>query len=221
MRTAVERRFPGCVAVFLQGCSGNIRVQILNDDRTEWIKGTPETARRFGLDLADAVERAVCRTGDSIAGPIEARSAEIQAPLAGLAAGKTWPFRIQAFRLGAQSEHPFVLLALGAEPFVEYSLELERRLKPAHTIVIGCANGMAAYLPTAKACEEGGYEPNAWGENWYALPGPYAAEAEAVVLDAAERLARPKWACPAAGADPGLISTSNHRGVAWSCEARP
>lgn len=184
-REFVKAKFPGTAAIFLQGCAGNIRVQILNDDRKGWVKGTPEMARRFGFDLADAVERAVAKAGVPIVGPIEARRTEVRVPLVPTASPNTIPFRVQAFRFGAASKHPFVLIGLGTEPFIEYGLELQRRLTPANVMVIGYANALAGYLPTAKGCEEGGYEPNAWNEGWYALPGPYAKEAEAVVLDAA------------------------------------
>ena len=192
VRKHVEKKYPGATSIFLQGCAGNIRIQVLNEDRTDWIKGTPEDAERFGFDLADAVERALTKRAEPIVGPIEAEYAEIAAPLKRDTEPKTLPFRIQAFRLGARSKTQFTLVALGAEAFIEYGLELEKRLRPANTIVIGYSNGMAGYLPTAKACIEGGYEPNAWSEHWYALPGPYAPEAESVILEAAEKLARPE-----------------------------
>ena len=188
-RERLERRYPGASAVFLQGCAGNIRVQILNEQRDAWVPGTQGMARRFGLDIADAVERALAKPGQAIDGPIQARAEEAQVPLAGPAAGQAIPLRVQAFRFGS-GEQPFVLIGLGTEPFVEYGLNLERRLAPARVMVLGYANALAGYLPTAAGCEEGGYEPNAWGEGWYALPGPYSPAAEQVVLDTATRLAR-------------------------------
>lgn len=192
-RKHVEDKFPGVTAMFLQGCAGNIRIQILNEKRTDWVKGAPKDADRFGFDLADAAERAVTKQQwDEVVGPIETEFAMIDAPLKEESSSKTLPFRIQAFRIGAKSKKPFILLALGAEVFIEYGLELESRLQPANTIVIGYANAMAGYLPTTQAIYQGGYEPNSWREWWYALPGPYAPEVESVILNASEKLARPK-----------------------------
>lgn len=187
VRKYVEKKHPGATAVFVQGCAGNIRIQILNKERDGWIEGTPEMADRFGHDIADAVGRALVKPGDPIAGPIEAGCAVAAAPIKREQDPMTHPFRIQALRLGARSKTPFVLVALGAEPFVEYGLQLEAKLRPANSMVIGYANDCAAYLPTAAGVREGGYEPSDYG-GMYGLAGPYAPEAEAVVLDGVMKL---------------------------------
>lgn len=102
---------------------------------------------------------------------------------------ETWPYRIQAFRLGS-GQSPFTLVALDGEVFTEYGLNLERMLRPAPTIVLGYTNGVVSYLFTAAAIAEGGYELNAY--RWFRLPGPYTAEAESIVLEATAELARAK-----------------------------
>ena len=103
------------------------------------------------------------------------------------------PFCIQALRLGARSSTPFTLVALGTEPSIQYGLNLEKKLRPANTIVIGYANALASYLTTAQELKEGGFEPNCWGGKYRPKQnGSYAPEAEGVVLQAAEELARPK-----------------------------
>ena len=45
MRSFVEKKHPGCVVVFLQGCTGNIRIRVVTKDLKGWYRGTPETAR--------------------------------------------------------------------------------------------------------------------------------------------------------------------------------
>ena len=81
MRHFLEAAHPGAVAVFMQGCTGNIRVRLVNDDLTGWVKGNPERAREFGRELADAVERAIAKPGVKISGPIQAEYAELRLPL--------------------------------------------------------------------------------------------------------------------------------------------
>jgi len=101
---------------------------------------------------------------------------------------ETWPYRIQAFRLGG-GKAPFTLAALDGEVFCEYGLNLGRMLQPAATVVLGYSNGVVTYLPTAQAILEGGYEANAF--RTFQLPGPYTREVEAMVLQTAAELARP------------------------------
>lgn len=192
IRKWMQVKYPGATAMYFQGCAGNIRIQVLNEDRNRWIKGDPTMAERFGHDLADAVERAMTKPGDPIVGPIEYVYAVIPAPLQRETDPKTTPLRVQVFRFGPRSKTPFIFIGLGAEAFIEYGLQLEQRLRPANSIVVGYANDLAGYLPTAQACREGGYEPNAWDETSYDLPGPYSPDAEVFILDAVEKLAKPR-----------------------------
>jgi hypothetical protein len=106
---------------------------------------------------------------------------------------KTWPYRIQAFRLG-DSRAPLTLVALDGEVFTEYGLNLGKMLQPATTVVLGYSNGVVTYLPTAKALAAGGYEPTAYP--YFHVPGPYTPEVESMVLKAAAQLARPKLNTP-------------------------
>jgi len=220
MRRFLDERHPGAVAVFLQGCSGDLVARRPNETMTAFAPASVEMAEDLGRELADAVDRAIHKPGTPIAGPIEAELCEIQLPLRKLpieeyekaanrndafsgAWGKmylemlrrgekppeTWPYRIQAFRLGG-GKAPLTLVALDGEVFCEYGLNLRRMLQPATTIVLGYSNGVVTYLPTAKAIRDGGYEPNAF--RWWRLPGPFTPEAEAMVLKSAAALARPK-----------------------------
>ena len=102
---------------------------------------------------------------------------------------ETWPYRIQAFRLGGDP-HPFTMVALDGEVFCQYGLNIGRMLQPAATMVLGYSNGVVTYLPTAKGLEEGGYEANAY--RFFRLPGPFTKEVEQIVLKAAVKLARPR-----------------------------
>jgi hypothetical protein len=48
-------------------------------------------------------------------------------------------------------------LTVPGELFVEYQLELRRRLAPRKVLLIGYANGWPGYIPTREAFAEGGY----------------------------------------------------------------
>jgi hypothetical protein len=237
MRRAVEKRHPGAVAVFLQGCGANVDSQVGSSPErllknsvgfghemaVEALKSDrplEKLAESFGNELAAGVERALAKPGTTVSGPIQSEYAVIDLPLKEISTEryeeaarrddkfsgkwghmysemlrrgekipKTWPYRIQAFRLGA-APNPLTLVALDGEVFCEYGLNLGRMLQPAKTIVLGYSNGIVTYLPTARGLEEGGYEADAY--RFYRLPGPYSQDAERVVLEAAARLARPK-----------------------------
>ncbi len=237
MRRLVEKRHPGTVVVFLQGCCGNVDSQVgsrpknLLKNSVGWghekavaalktDRPLRKLAESFGGELAEGVHRALKKPGIPITGPIESKYAVINLPLQKIPAEKyeaaaarsdrfsdkwgkmfgdmlkrgekipeTWPYRIQAFRLGG-GPHPFTLVALDGEVFCEYGLNIGRMLQPAVTIVLGYSNGVVTYLPTAKGLDEGGYEANAY--RFFRLPGPYTKEVEQIVLEAAVELARPK-----------------------------
>ena len=114
---------------------------------------------------------------------IEAEYAEIELP-SKKEPGQTVPYRIQAFRLGAGSDRPFTLVALQGEVFIEYSLNLQKALQSANTVVLGYSNHSRGYICTAEGIKEGGYEcPKC----------PVTGAAEPIILQAAIELAQPKY----------------------------
>jgi len=221
MRDFIEKRHPGTVVVFLQGCAGDVRIQIIDEYATKFIRESEEqVAGRLGRDLGCSVEWALNKPGTPITGPIEYDYKTIDLPLgkvtesqyqqaadsntykkrwgqkhlAMLESGRTipqiQPYRIQVFRLGADDKNPFILIALQGEVFTEYGFNLAERLKPANTIVLGYSNHIAGYVCTAEAIKQGGYEPQAY--SFWKTAGPYTTEAEAMILEAAVKLAKSK-----------------------------
>jgi hypothetical protein len=63
-----------------------------------------------------------------------------------------------------------LVLHLPGEPFIEYQLKAQELRKDDFVCVAGYGDGGPGYLPTAKAYEEGGYEPTV------ALAGPKSEE---------------------------------------------
>jgi len=220
MRQAIEERHPGSVAVFLQGCGGDLVARRPNADMTAYAKASVEMAEALGRELAGAVERGLAKDGTPVTGPIRSEYAEISLPVDKVSAeeykqaaarndhftdvwGKTYSEKLARgeklpetwpYRIQTfrfgKGDSPLVVVALDGEVFCEYGLNLNRMLRPARSIVLGYSNGSVSYLPTAQAIRDGGYEPNTF--RWYGLPGPYKPEDESLVLDAAARLARPR-----------------------------
>lgn len=218
MRRDLERLHPGAVAVFLEGCCGDLVARRANVTMTGFAPASIEMAADLGRQLAEAVGRAMDKPGGAVEGPIRARLTEVRLPVQQVpleeyrqAAEKNDPFSgpwgkmyweiarqgkpiptTWPFRIQAfrfgGGPTPLTVVALGGEVFCEYGLQLRRALEPATTIVLGYSNGVAAYLSTAKVIRDGGYEPKAF--RWWRLPGPYAPEVEAIVLRSATDLAK-------------------------------
>ncbi len=71
-----------------------------------------------------------------------------------------YEYPVQAWRLGAEdgaAPSSLLLIAIGGEAVVDYSLRFKREFGPG-TWVCGYANDMAAYIPSRRVWEEGGYE---------------------------------------------------------------
>lgn len=65
----------------------------------------------------------------------------------------SYPYPVQAWRIGNE----LLLIGIGGEAVVDYSLRFKREFGP-KTWVCGYANDMAAYIPSRRVWEEGGYE---------------------------------------------------------------
>ena len=79
-----------------------------------------------------------------------------------------------------------VLVALSGEPLVEIGLTIKQRISAEHVFVIGYANGIIGYIPTARAFERGGYEV-VHAPRWYGTSS-LTPETEQIVLDTVDRL---------------------------------
>lgn len=64
-----------------------------------------------------------------------------------------YQYPVQAWRIG----EGLLLIAIGGEAVVDYSLRFKREFGP-RTWVCGYANDMAAYIPSRRVWDEGGYE---------------------------------------------------------------
>ena len=65
----------------------------------------------------------------------------------------SYPYPVQAWRIGDE----LLFIAIGGEAVVDYALRFKREFGP-RAWVCGYANDMAAYIPSRRVWEEGGYE---------------------------------------------------------------
>lgn len=84
-----------------------------------------------------------------------------------------------------------ILVALGGEPVVDYSLRLKKELagKDRLVWVAGCSNLVNAYVPSRRVLLEGGYEGTEAVIS-QSLPGPFHLDLEERIVGAVHRQAR-------------------------------
>lgn len=209
---------PATVALFLQGCAGNVNPNWIYD-RPEVVPAPPrvfpaelgprllemgrigrlvggtalaaaESIMSFSAQAALGAARRVvelavrrdlpeglaerAKRAASHGGASPRRYAGIDARVArGDRSVKT---EVQVFRLG-----DCIVAALPGEVFVEWQLELRRRLEPRTVLAVELANDSIGYVPTPEAFAQGGYEPRvAW----------FVPEAGRILTDAVVEAAR-------------------------------
>lgn len=174
---AIEAAHPGTTAMFFNACGA---------DQNPIPRCEPALAEQYGRMLADGVEAVLAGemrpVGEGLATACEwielaydeVVTRETLLPVAAgdeadlhvrwarrmlalLDEGTVFPtsyeYPVQAWRLGDE----LLLIGLGGEAVVDYALRFKREFGPG-TWVCGYANDMAAYIPSRRVWEEGGYE---------------------------------------------------------------
>jgi len=199
----LQEDYPGAVALFVQGAAG---------DQNPYPRGPLEYAVRYGRSLADAVEAALqVKVRHPVNGPLQSalgyapihyaettraelvqrtqhgdrqEKARAAAWLRQLdSTGKlpeSYACPVQVVRFGTD----MLLVALGGEPTVEYSLRLKRELGggPAAVWFAGYSNDVFGYLGSREVLIGGGYEGYETNANSSVHPGPYALDTEERVV---------------------------------------
>ncbi len=199
---ALERSHPEATAMFFMGCGA---------DQNALPRRKIELAERYGNMLAGAVEEALLAPPRALAPelrttmelvtlqlgppPTEAELEKLKTDkspltqrwaarlLADLKAGKpfirTYPLPVQAWQFGGQQ----LLITLGGEPVVDWSLKFKREFG-AQTWVAGYCNDVMGYIPSLRVLQEDvpplaqsrwGYE-GAYSTVVYGLPASRWAE---------------------------------------------
>jgi hypothetical protein len=200
----LEAAHPGAIAMFFAGCGA---------DQNPLPRRTVELAREYGKQLAAAVDAMLARPMTPVGPEWAGTYKEIDLPLAEVPTREAlaratlsdnkyeaarakmllkkldgdgsipaaYPYPVQAWRLGKV----LTLLTLGGEVVVDYSLRLKKELGPG-TWVMGYANDVMAYIPSARVLEEGGYEGGG-AMVYYGLPSPWGPRVEELIVAEAHR----------------------------------
>jgi len=200
----LEKALPGTTAMFLQLCGA---------DQDPYPRKKLEYAVQHGKTLADAVERVLAGTlrpvhpairtafevirldfahqdravfEQELKGTDRFRKRRAEAVLAALDAGRpVWqvPVPVQAVGFGDN----LVMLGLGGEVVVDYSLRLKHEYPHTNLIVAAYSNDVSCYIPSHRMLSEGGYEVIA-SMVYYAQPGPLAENVEETLIGACHRI---------------------------------
>jgi hypothetical protein len=204
----LEAAHPGAVAMFFAGCGA---------DQNPLPRRSVELAKNYGKQLADAVEVVLAKPMKPLAPEFAAAYREIDLPLAELpsrdsllkdttsrdkfvaarakmllkkleAGGQlpaAYPYPVQTLRLGKD----LTLLTLGGEVVVDFSLRLKKELGAERTWVMGYANDVMAYIPSARVLKEGGYEGGG-AMVYYGLPTVWGPKVEELIVEEVQRQAK-------------------------------
>ncbi len=189
---AIERRYPGATALFLQGCGGDAKVSP---------RGTLDLARAYGELLGAIVVHAMEGKMSPVRGPLKCAFDTVKLPfahtpsreelaarlkdanvfqqrlarhlLAQLDAGgrieDSLPYPVETWSLAPDLK----LIALGGETLVDYALRLKRELTGAKLFIVGYSNDVSCYIPSERVLAEGGYEGGD-AMVYYGRPSPFA-----------------------------------------------
>lgn len=201
---AVERKYPGAVALFAAGCGA---------DQNPLPRRSVALARQYGEQLAAAAEQAIEDAMQPLAPHLDTFYSEVElalmpAPgreaieaiardsatymancalefLSQLDAGKplreTYPYCLQLWRLGDQT-----LVAMGGEVVVDYAVFIKTMLGK-DTFVFGYSNDVMSYIPSKRVLDEGGYEGDS-SQFLYGMPAKWRDDIEDRILDTVRRL---------------------------------
>ena len=196
-QVALEKKYVGTVALFLNGCSG---------DQNPQPRGTLQLAEQHGLELAAAVENVISGKMKQVHGKIKGKlqlvqlrfkpysMEEYQSDIIGSnpykqrrarlmieAYNKQWDIKkyeypVQAIRIGSD----LTFLALGGEVVVDYALKTKKKYQKDNLFIAGYCNHVICYIPTKKILQEGGYEAE---DNliYYGMPGPFENDIESKI----------------------------------------
>ncbi len=207
----IERRHPQAIALFVAGCGGNINPL----PRRE-----VALADKYGRQLADAVDKVLGRSMETVRGPFRSAFAEITLEFAeqptveklrAATAAKSEGERAWATHLLFQLEHggipasyPFPIqawrlgelswVALGGETVVDYALRLKKEAGP-KLWVFGYSNDVMAYIPSESILVAGGYEGKT-SMIPHGKPGPWVAGLEGKIVGRVHDLLRQVRAAP-------------------------
>jgi neutral ceramidase len=205
----IEAKHPGATALFWTGCGA---------DANPLPRGTVELCKKYGRELADAVEDTLASRLTPITGVSAAKYATIALPFDKLPSRAQWEMErhskqhmvrnraeryLQMLDRGEKIDNQYryyptqvwqlgelTWIALGGEVVVDYSLRLQRELGRDHPLwIAGYANDVMAYIPSLRVLKEGGYEGDT-SMVPYGMPAKWGPEIEEKIVAKVHELAK-------------------------------
>lgn len=197
----LDQAYPGCVSMFWQGCTGDLRPRnILGDHFAE---GDYDKAQLFAGDFVEDCKRTLSRSGRKVSEKLSIHSREILLPLENRKSDEELRAclgsqdevqRAWAMKVLEKGNPAFEILRMkyvkygeglavyffGAEMSQEYAL-WARRQDPS-AVCTAYTDGMTGYICTAQQILEGGYEPKG-SAKYFALGGTFPPEVEKLIKD--------------------------------------
>lgn len=203
-QAAIERDYPGCVAICSVGCGADQNPNSgVTGDRADIALGQ-------GEELAAEVRRLLGGFLAPVHGELRAQMQRVDLPLQPLPTRAEWEkraegddplghhARVQLARLDRGEELPEVISApiqswrfgdslavvfLPGETVVDYAVRLKRELDASRIWLNGYSNASPGYVPSERILSEGGYEGGG-AMIYYDIPAPYAAGMEQKIVGA-------------------------------------
>lgn len=194
---ALELKYPGAIAVFLQGAGG---------DQGTMPRGTVAYVEQYGHTLAESVSQVLKGDMDTLESKLlvcykeidlELNSPPSKNEIAEMSKSdyyfykkwveknlnsidskpvvRSYSYPIQIWKIGKHK-----VFAMGGEPVIDYAVKL-KQIFGRSSMVIGYSNDVMAYIPSVQVLNEGGYE-GATSQIAFGLPGTWKYSIESTIL---------------------------------------
>ena len=205
---ALEREFPGAIALTALGCAG---------DQNPNPRGTYALAQQHGQSLADEAQRVVKGTMQPLSPSLVCQMKRFTLPFDTLPTREEFELRVTSKGSGAYhakkqlerldrgeklaTELPYsvqtwsfgnelAMVFLPGEVVVDYSLRLKRECIGTKLWVNAYSNDVPCYIPSRRVLEEGGYEA-AGAMLYYDRPTKLAPQVEELIIRAVHEILPP------------------------------
>lgn len=185
----LDEENPGCTAMFLQGCTGDLRPNSVLGEL--FVPQSFEGVKQFAGQFKNHCQRVLTAAGEPVEGKLRMKRLEVMLPVdpsknaqkkAAAAGGdvpsQQWVEACAKKRFRSYETLELSLLELGGFSMFFFNAEVSqhyaafaRSLRP-DAIASGYTNGMIGYLANAQQIGEGGYEPEG-SALYFAVAGTY------------------------------------------------
>ncbi len=205
-----------CVAEFLQGCCGDIRVRTVDDSGHDWRAGTYDDIEKFGSLLASRVDALLSRPMKKVEGKISTKFTSFDIPLLdklprevyaerakdeSRSLSNRWASNFYAENYDTLPDaRPYsaqridlgdslTFWGLEGEVCTPYCFNVKAMMPDRHVVVCGYSNGDPGYIFAEYMVPQGGYEP-VDSRDPYLLGEGFRYDIERIILKKCEEIAK-------------------------------